>query len=236
MFDYIKEKANSNNILKIGEDIIKNSTYIDSGAYGRIYRLNADECVKVWKHSPSFELVNKINNFTNFKLNSAVFPNNLVIIKDDIIGYTMEYINGKNLRDEDDFDFSFFIEKYNKYIRAILNELSESKILTCDINMGNIMFDKTRGKFRSVDIDSWSVSCDSLEVINNENFLNLIRCCAGFLFFYDHNDDYKKATNIDFNTDFVDFYESMRNSLEKKSYVKIKTVDDFINCVCELKR
>lgn len=82
-------------------------------------------------------------------------------------------------------------------------------------------------KINSETWDSWQQVNRSKELINYKNFRKLIYTMGDCLFYSKCSDKYNAAVNINENTDFIDFYESMRSNIEKYYKVKIKTVDDF---------
>ena len=49
MLDYLKAKIRGDNAIKIKTSILNADNFIGEGGNGKIYIINNDECVKIWK-------------------------------------------------------------------------------------------------------------------------------------------------------------------------------------------
>lgn len=202
--------------------LIKNG---DCGLYGYIYKLNEEECLKYYKvHIDAYQYF-KINEFTQYSFETAVFPNRLVLVDNKFRGYIMDYVEGYRLDECKDMEFSIILKKYKSYIDTILDELSEERIEMYDVHSGNIMYDAINNKFKSIDCEDWEVSNLSAQKIKENNFMKLNLAFRSIL----TEDDFCFMKKMTLDTDFIDYYESFRQKQEKKSKRKILVVKDFIN-------
>lgn len=202
--------------------LVKNG---DCGLYGNIYRLNEEECLKYYKVSIDAYQYYKLNEFTQYYFESAVFPNRLVLVNKKFHGYIMDYVDGYRLDECNNMEFSTLLKLYKEYIDTILDELSEEKIEMFDVHSGNIMYDAINKKFKSIDCEDWEVINLPSYKIKENNFRKLNAALRSVI----TEDEFHFMKKITLDTDFIDYYESYRQKLEKKSKKKILVVQDFIN-------
>ena len=210
--------------IEISKNLINNESLIGKGEYGSVYYLNENECIKIWKNKKSDSFIEKINSFIDFDVDCATFPHNLVVIDGIVRGYTMDYVSGINISDYESMDFSFFILSYNNLIKKIRSEVTKLGIHIEDIKLDNIMHDIKTNAFRCIDTDFWWFHRPArlmrpvpLEHINFVQFESIL----------ERNVFFPMSFNIDEKTDFVDYFESLKTSIETKKCVKIKTIGDF---------
>lgn len=197
----------------------------DCGLYGYIYRLNEEECLKYYKVRIDEFQFYKLNEFTQYSFNAAVFPRRLVLVDKKFKGYIMEYVDGYRLDECKDMDFSTVLRAYKEYIDTLLEELSEEKIEMRDVHAGNIMYDSKSGKFKSIDCEDWEVRNLPTHEIKESNFRKLNLAFRSAI----TEDDFHFMKKITMDTDFIDYYESYRKKIENKTKRKILVVQDYIN-------
>ncbi len=215
----LKRKAlemSANDIEKL--KLVKNGNI---GLLSRVYRLNEDECLKVFRQpKEDFELPDYLE-LTKCSISSATIPKKLITIGDKFYGYIMDYVDGIMLEDIKDMDYSYLLKTFNEYLKTILSETSECGFLVQDAHSQNIMYDRKNYKFKSIDCDSWFKTYMDKDKTIKYNFNEIM---AGFVYGLKLG----SYPTVDMNTDFVDYYESIRENLEKKSKTKIriKTVEE----------
>lgn len=202
--------------------LVKNG---DCGLYGYIYRLNEEECLKYYKVKIDDFQFYKLNDFTKYSFEAAVFPKRLVLVNNKFRGYIMDYVDGCRLDECTNMDFSLLVRLYKEYIDRILDEVSEERIEMLDVHSGNIMYDSKKEMFRSIDCEDWTIENLPVYQIRESNFRKLNLAFRSAI----TGDDFHFMKKITMDTDFVDYYESYREKIEIKSKKKILKVQDFIN-------
>ena len=214
------------NVQKFTKDEIDKLKLVkdgDTGHFGKIYRLNIDECIKIYNDPIDDFLVFNLNEKTNIALETATMPKRLAVIDKKVKGYTMDYVFGPRLLDCMHYDYSKFIELYGKFVNKASEEVSLAGYSIIDASAGNIMLDVFRKEFKLVDTDLWKRedSCE-YEQLRNRNFTELnLALFNRFLFLLGY--DIAGLTPQD---DFVDYYETLREEIEKKNDIKSKTLGD----------
>ena len=152
-------------------------------------------------------------------------PKKLVFLRNKFIGYTSNFVDGDVLLDCKNYDYSEFLRLYNSFINKACLEISDQKIEIIDSSVTNIMFNNDEKKFTIVDPDLWICNTEkSILEIKSSNFKELSYSFENLLYLC-----YLEYSFIDENTDFIDFYETLRAKKEKKYSVKIKTIKDMIS-------
>lgn len=195
----------------------------DTGHFGKIYRLNWDECIKIYNDTIDDFLVFSLNEKTNVSLETATMPKRLAVVDKKVKGYIMDYVFGPRLLDCMDYDYSKFIKTYGAFVKKASEEISLEGYSIIDASVGNIMLDLFKKEFKLVDTDLWKRedSCEYEELLNR-NFTELnLALFNRFLFLLGY--DIAGLTPQD---DFVDYYETLREDIEKRNNIKIKTLGD----------
>lgn len=166
------------NMITISRDElekIKSFTKIGEGAYGRIYR-NGDIAYKIFKENEKDEYDDEydheyqreiLDELSNIKNSICVFPNKL--IKDEngkFIGYTMDYIKGKNIEDIIE-DISF--EKLEQIISNAMKEIEELSKEKIDFSDLQIMWEEQTESLKIIDTDEFCIFEGSEESIKENN-------------------------------------------------------------------
>ena len=199
--------------------LIKNG---DIGTNGKVYMLNDKECLKVFNEQGVYD-EEKFKKFTTYEFETAEAPKKLVYISDIFSGYICNFINGPMLCECDDFDFSDVLALYGDFIKKACFETSVRKIFIGDAGCTNILLDRSINQFKMIDLDLWSIQNDiAIHILRKYNFNNLDIAFSRYIFGV--LDNYP-----DFDTDFIDFYESYKKEMEEKHKTKLKTIGDIRN-------
>lgn len=189
------------------------------GFLGRVYRLNKDECLKVFRNPiEEFDVPGYLE-LTKCDIPSAVLPKKLITIDDEFYGYVMDYVDGITLEDIKNMDYSYLLKAFSLFLKNVISETAECGILVQDTHSQNIMYDRKNHKFKSIDCDRWYRTYMDKEKTIKYNFREII---AGFVYALKLG----AYPTADMNTDFIDYYETIRENLEKKTKEKIKTAEE----------
>ena len=141
---------------------IKNLQFIGLGSEGSCYRLDKGT---VFKHlcGPCYQQREKeeILQFKDINIPNYVFAQNIVYLKEEIIGVLMQYINGENLETHNVYKVRIInlIKAFDDLIEAT-RKLSNLGIGVFDVCSVNVIYNKTRlylidtMDYSRVDIDS----------------------------------------------------------------------------------
>lgn len=141
---------------------IKNLQFIGLGSEGSCYRLDKGT---VFKHlcGPCYQQREKeeILQFKDINIPNYVFAQNIVYLKEEIIGVLMQYINGENLETHNLYKVRIInlIKAFDDLIEAT-RKLSNLGIGVFDVCSVNVIYNKTRlylidtMDYSRVDIDS----------------------------------------------------------------------------------
>lgn len=141
---------------------IKNLQFIGLGSEGSCYRLDKGT---VFKHlcGPNYEKREKeeMLQFKDINISNYVFVQNIVYLKEEIIGVLMRYINGENLEIHNLYRVRIInlIKAFDDLIEAT-RKLSNLGIEVFDVCSVNVIYNKTRlylidtMDYSRVDIDS----------------------------------------------------------------------------------
>lgn len=223
-------KVSNYNAIKIKPFSLKRKDKIGSGCNGKIYRFGDNEVIKKWKIN-SFPLMNdgvvdQLDKMSKLNINWAVFPNRLALFGRRIKGYTMDYIDGSKMSYCGDFDYSFFLSKFNEYKNGCLEEMNSRNIIMSDVKPANIMWDNVNSVFRSIDVDDWYESNCPDHYISNRNFRLINNAFAYYFIYYINYNLQKDALKLDDSSDFIDFYETVRYELSKQTDDELITMND----------
>ena len=131
-------------------NVIKNLQFIGIGSEGCCYRLSKDVAFKHLS-GPAYEKKNaeEILQFKDINISNYVFVQNLVYIKDEIVGVLMRYINGKSVEDKlYQVQILNLIKAFDDLISAT-KKLSDLGISVFDVCPVNMLYNK--GKFYLID-------------------------------------------------------------------------------------
>ena len=141
---------------------IKNLQFIGLGSEGSCYRLDKGT---VFKHlcGPCYQQREKeeILQFKDINIPNYVFAQNIIYLKEEIIGVLMQYINGENLETHNLYKVRIInlIKAFDDLIEAT-RKLSNLGIGVFDVCSVNVIYNKTRlylidtMDYSRVDIDS----------------------------------------------------------------------------------
>ena len=214
------------NIEKFTEEEIRNLELVKNGEIGfnsKVYRLNEKECVKIYRKNidnSNLYSVYKTNRFMKYTFETAEMPKRLAVVDNRYSGYVLNYINGPMLEECTDYDFSDMLLLYSKFIEKATMEISDEGILIVDPNAFNILLDKKDKKLKLIDPDSWIIKNKKMAgELKGKNFKTLAQTFSCFAFS-------NLFCDLDINGDFIDYFESRKDGLEKEKHVKIKTIND----------
>ena len=152
--------------------LIKNLHFIGIGSEGCCYKLTKDV---VFKHlnGPAYEKkdTKEILQFKDINIPNYVFVQNLVYIKDEIVGVLMRYINGKSVEDKlYQVQILNLIKAFDDLISATkkLSNLGVSVFDVCSVNM---LYNKSKFylidtmDYKRKDIDSNIIFKDNMTMI-----------------------------------------------------------------------
>jgi len=195
----------------------------DSGDFGKVYKLNDTECIKVLNTcGDNFEL-SRYNSYANLEFECAVMPKLLYLVNGKFKAYKMNLINGDELCEvSDDFDYSKFVQLADKLIKSVNEEISEEGIIVYDSHDGNIMYDYDKDKFLLIDQGQWSTSGINTEIAKVKNF-SIINESVFYTLF---PKIFLHRPMIQYGTDFIDYYETKKENFEKQTGIKIKTIGE----------
>ena len=216
------------NVKKISEKSISKLHLVkngDCGHFGRVYRFSDSECLKVFNEPFSDYRIKLLNEQTNFSFETVQMPKYLVKMKNKINGYVTDYVEGKRLCDSLDCDFSEFLKMYSKFIKKTAVEATEAKYMIVDASSKNVMIDEANSCIKLVDTDLWDKRKDwDYDRLIEQNFSELNGSIFnGFLFLLSYD-----IFDLTIHDDFIDYYETIREEIEHKKNVKIKTLGDLV--------
>ena len=221
-------KDNGYNVTKIDHKLITDSNVVGKGKGGIVYHLNDNSCFKIFHNSLSEDDIVRLNAFCNLKINSAVFPNSLVVVKNDVRGYTMDFVDGKIMEECSEFDFSCFLSKYDEYMKKCLVQFSDNNIEMFDVGYTNIMFNQQTKSFQSIDVDNWIINQRDVYDFNFRRLSSAFFCYAFSLLSLSGENFSKHFSKLIISKqgDFIDFYECVRENVQNVLGRKLHTVGD----------
>ncbi|MGN0144317.1 MAG: hypothetical protein ACI398_04995 [Clostridium sp.] len=221
------------NVIRMSKNDIKKLKLVKNGNCGttsKVYKLNDKECIKVFNnYMDEFDLY-RMNRFTEMSFEGANLPKVLVLINNKFKASIMDYINGEMLSELTSIDYSTFIRIANELVQNV-KIISEERIRIFDSHTENIMYNYDTGKLVLTDPGEWSFdTLNTKEEITRKNFELINSSIRGHLFM---TDSYLPSrfyipnlADVSGNDDFIDYYEDLREKIEKAKKVKIKTVLD----------
>lgn len=221
------------NIIRMSKNDIKKLKLVKNGNCGttsKVYKLNDKECIKVFNNSmDEFDLY-RMNRFTKMSFEGANLPKVLVLINNKFKASIMDYINGEMLSELTSIEYSTFIRLANELVQNV-KVISKEGIRIFDSHAENIMYNYDTGKLVLTDPGEWSFdTLNTKEEITRKNFELINSSIRGHLFladsylpscFYIPN-----LVDISVDDDFIDYYEDLKEKIEKTKNIKIKTILD----------
>ncbi|MGN1000611.1 MAG: hypothetical protein ACI4OG_01585 [Bacilli bacterium] len=221
------------NVIRMSKNDIKKLKLVKNGNCGttsKVYKLNDKECIKVFNnYMDEFDLY-RMNRFTEMSFEGANLPKVLVLINNKFKASIMDYINGEMLSELTSIDYSTFIRIANELVQNV-KIISEERIRIFDSHTENIMYNYDTGKLVLTDPGEWSFdTLNTKEEITRKNFELINSSIRGHLFM---TDSYLPScfyipnlVDISVDDDFIDYYEDLKEKIEKTKNVKIKTILD----------
>lgn len=221
------------NLVKMSKSDIKKLSLVKNGDMGttsKVYRLNDYECLKYFNYSMDEYDMYRLNKFTNLRFEGANLPNKLVIVNNKFRGYITDFINGETLETFNGLDYSEFVKSASTLLDNVHN-ISMERIRILDSHEGNIMYNYDKGMLEITDPVEWCFdSVSSKDEVWNKNFRLVNATIRKYLFSTD--DIYNPSlyipdlSEIEPSSDFVSYYEEIRDKMEEAKVIKIKTIFD----------
>ena len=187
----------------------------DSGYFSKVYKFNEKECIKVFNEPKKQSEIIRYNDLTRYSFNNAIFPKKLLFKDYKLVGYIMDYVDGILLDNIFEMEYSKFLKMYKNFMESVLYEVCEKGFVMQDVHPHNVIYDQNNEVFKSIDCDEWIKSKNPFE----ESFFELVECFICSL-------NLGAKYLIDENTDFIDYYETLREIKEKQHNTKIETIRD----------
>lgn len=206
---------------------LNNITFLGQGQQGCCY-LNNNEVIKIF-HEYYDEEVNyskeEILKHSNIKNNTFIWPSDIVTLNDKIIGYTMPYINYKNL-----YRINPLKVNLNSLKQAIIKAYKDIEILTrnnvaiYDI-MYNILY--RNGTIKVIDTMDYGNNPSSIYSNTRGLDLEIIKFLVDNYFdnFVNNNKLLNELYN-DKNTSSIIFIEILKNELSNVLQKEVITLND----------
>lgn len=195
--------------------LVKNG---DIGSNSKVYKLDDDECLKVFNKSKDIFNLFSVNDLTKVNFGWATLPRFCAVLSGRFCGYTMEYIDGIPIILFGELNFLQFLNMYSTLLQNVLYDSSQEGIKICDVHFGNILYDYYDARLKMVDTDSWKRNLhDNKSEIKKNNSIIMSRCFSINVF---------GMEEIYLGDDFVDYYESVKSKWEKRLGKKMRTISD----------
>ena len=113
-------------------------------------------------------------------------------------------------------------------MKSTLVQLSDKNIEMFDVGYTNIMFNQQQQSFQSIDVDNWMIARDGV-YDSNFRWLSSAFFCYAFSLLSLPDQAFTKhfsELTISKNDDFIDFYESTRENVQRVLGRNLYTVGD----------
>ena len=222
-------KYKFDNVEKMSLGYIKKLELVingDIGASSRVYKLNYNECIKLfYEYKDEFEL-KRYHDYTKLNFECAVLPKTLYLINNKFKALKMDFVNGVMLSEISQYmDYSKYVVLANSLIESS-KEISEEGIVVYDSHSNNIMYNYDKDKFVLIDQGDWSNQRIDSDEASRLNFRILHNTLRSTLFDNSFSIGNLKES-LDMDGDFIDYYETERQLTEKKTGQKIITIGEF---------
>ena len=220
---------NYSNIVKMSFGYIKKLELVKNGDAGvdcKVYHLNNKECIKLFNHSKDIFELKRYHEYTELDFSCAALPKKLYLINNKFRAIKTEYVNGDMLSEiNPDMEYSKYLS-LSKILLEASKEISEEGIVVYDAHSNNIMYNYDKDKFVIVDQGEWSSNRIHSEEAKCLNFRILNNTLRSELFDSPFSIGMLKKS-LDMYDDYIDFYETEIELVEKKIGKKIITIDEF---------
>lgn len=180
-----------------------------------------------------------INELINYKdkieIEELVYPDKLVSLDNEIVGYSMEFIkdnlNINLILNSDIIDFKFKI-KILKEIGLLSEKIKDNGIITLsDIHEGNFIYDLSKKQVRAVDLDSCKIG-------KNEGSLSKYLTFNHNLWNYTHkyplNEDDVHIPNT--NITYLSYIYMILNFISGTNYISELSIENYYKYLERLKQ
>lgn len=167
-----------------------------------------------------------INNRDKIEIPELVYPDSLISVDNEIVGYSMDFIdhniNINKLLNSPNFSFEFKINIL-KEIGMLLEKIKEKGIITLsDIHEGNFIYDLDEKKVRVIDLDSCKIG-------KNDGSLSKYLTSSPNLRDYPHkyplNEDDIHIPNL--NTTYLSYIYIILNFISGCNYINNLSIDSY---------
>lgn len=210
--------------------------YLSEGGQGRCYKIG-NKVYKIFLQylEKCYEDIiipyykEDILRFSGVTNNTYVFPNDVIMVGNTVVGYIMDYIDAKSLYKTDPFsvDLDFFEESINASLNDI-EIISNNGVLSFDV-MYNMMFGKEGiSVIDTLDYSMTDIDPDKLFVMNYDRFCHEIKLFLVYGYF-DNVVENNKILNemyIDKESSIVLFLKEFRKYLSEIEGYEIKKLSD----------
>ena len=176
-----------------------------------------------------------INNKDKIEIEELVYPDKLISLDNEIVGYSMDFIkeniNINMILNSDEIDFKFKI-KILKEIGLLLEKIKDNGIITLsDIHEGNFIYDLSRKQVCAIDLDSCKIG-------KNEGSLSKYLTSNNNLWNYPHkyplNADDIHIPNT--NTTYLSYIYMILNFISGTNYISELSIDSYYKYLERLKQ
>ena len=229
---YNKESVKILSIKITTEELkeIENSKKVGAGKCADLYKKN-EEVYKLIKQDAKRLYSKTIESLIGIKNRTCVFPNDLLVDENNqLIGYTMDYVQGTKLKD-------IFSQIPFEQMKEIINqaelgitEISENKILFDDFHFENMMWDSEEKCIKIIDTDFFKKDEDISSIgatkSNISKFNENMETVIGL-------DDYILKKYLSQNKEYKDFYKEWKNRYANGEQLNIYELIEKIKSIAE---
>jgi len=169
------------------------------------------------------ELINKRD---EIGIEELVYPDSLISVDNEIVGYSMDFINNNlnvnRILNSPNFDLKFKINIL-KEIGTILEKVKDNQIITLsDIHEGNFIYDLDTKKVKAIDLDSCKIGKDEGSL---SKYLTFNPNLWDYPHKYPMNDDDIHIPNN--NTTYLSYIYMILNFISGCNYVNRLSIDSY---------
>lgn len=176
-----------------------------------------------------------INNKDKIEIEELVYPDKLISLDNEIVGYTMEFIrnniNINQILNINTTDFKFKIEIL-KEIGIILEKIKENGIITLsDIHEGNFIYDLDKKQTKAIDLDSCKIGKSESSI---SKYLTFNPNLWDYPYKYPLNEDDIHIPNN--NTTYLSYIYMILNFISGTNYINNLSIDSYYKYLERLKQ
>ena len=176
-----------------------------------------------------------INNKDKIEIEELVYPDKLISLDNEIVGYSMDFIkeniNINIILNSDKIDFKFKI-KILKEIGLLLEKIKDNGIITLsDIHEGNFIYDLSRKQVRAIDLDSCKIGKNEGSL---SKYLTFNHNLWDYLHKYPLNEDEIHIPNT--NTTYLSYIYMILNFISGTNYISELSIDSYYKYLERLKQ